>query len=157
MTDVHSEPFREDSVIPLRQRMIQDLQLRGYSDRTVEAYVRSVAQLARFYHASPDTLTEEQLRDYLLHLTTVQKVARGTHTIALCGLKFFYQLTWAASGLSSKWPAPGARRNSPSSSATRRSGGSSIASEHRSTAPASPPSAPAASASWKAPGSRSPM
>ena len=77
----------------LRQRMIQDLQLRGYSDRTVEAYVRSVAQLARFYHAAPDTLTEEQLRDYLLHLTTVQKVARGTHTIALCGLKFFYQHT----------------------------------------------------------------
>ena len=77
----------------LRHRMIQDLQLRGYSERTVEAYVRSVAQLARFYHASPDTLTEEQLRDYLLHLTTVQKVARGTHTIALCGLKFFYQHT----------------------------------------------------------------
>ena len=77
----------------LRHRMIQDLQLRGYSERTVEAYVRSVAQLARFYHASPDTLTEEQLRDYLLHLTTVQKVARGTHTIALCGLKFFYQQT----------------------------------------------------------------
>ena len=32
---------------PLRLRMIQDLQLRGYSDRTVEAYVRAVAQLAR--------------------------------------------------------------------------------------------------------------
>jgi len=86
-------PFSEDSMTPLRQRMIQDLQLQGYSDRTVEAYVRSVAQLARFYHASPETLTEEQLRDYLLHLTTVQKVARGTHTIALCGLKFFYQHT----------------------------------------------------------------
>ena len=86
-------PFSEDTMTPLRERMIQDLQLRGYSDRTVEAYVRSVAQLARFYHASSDTLTEEQLRDYLLHLTTVQKVARGTHTIALCGLKFFYQHT----------------------------------------------------------------
>ena len=35
---------------PLRQRMTQDLQLRGYSDRTVEAYVRAVAQLAQFYH-----------------------------------------------------------------------------------------------------------
>jgi site-specific recombinase XerD len=73
--------------------MIQDLQLRGYSDRTVEAYVRSVAQLAQFYHASPDQLSEEQLRDYLVRLTTVQKVARGTHTIALCGIKFFYKET----------------------------------------------------------------
>ena len=44
----------------LRQRLTQDLQLRGYSDRTVEAYVRAVAQLAKFYHASPDRLCEEQ-------------------------------------------------------------------------------------------------
>ena len=73
---------------PLRQRMIDDLQLRGYSDRTVEAYVRAMVQLARFYHVSPDQLTEEQIRQYLLHLTTVQKVARGTHTIALCGIKW---------------------------------------------------------------------
>ncbi|HEX9704751.1 MAG TPA: site-specific integrase [Gemmatimonadales bacterium] len=80
---------------PLRQRMMQDLQLRGYSDRTVEAYVRSVAQLAKFYCSSPDRITEEQVREYFLHLTNVQKVARGTHTIALCGIKFFYQETLA--------------------------------------------------------------
>ena len=80
---------------PLRQRMMHDLQLRGYSDRTVEAYVRAVAQLAQFYHASPDQLSEEQVRQYLLHLTTVQQVARGTHTIALCGIKFFYKETLA--------------------------------------------------------------
>jgi len=73
--------------------MIEDLQLRGYADRTIEAYVRSVAQLAQFYHAAPDQLTEEQLRAYLLQLTTVQQVARGTQTIALCGIKFFYKET----------------------------------------------------------------
>lgn len=84
---------------PLRQRMIQDLQLRGYSDRTVEAYVRSVAQLAKFYGTSPDRIVEEQVREYLLHLTNVQKVARGTHTIALCGIKFFYERT-----LGRTWP-----------------------------------------------------
>jgi site-specific recombinase XerD len=73
--------------------MIQDLQLRGYADRTVEAYVHAVAQLARFYQTSPDQLSEDQVRQYLLHLSTVQKVARGTHTIALCGIKFFYRQT----------------------------------------------------------------
>jgi site-specific recombinase XerD len=75
--------------------MTEDLELRGYSERTVEAYVRAVVQLARFYGSSPDRLTEEQVRDYLLHLTRVQKVARGTHTIALCGIKFFYEQTLA--------------------------------------------------------------
>ena len=78
---------------PLRHRMIQDLQLRGYADRTIEAYVHAVAQVAKFYHASPDTLTEEQVRAYLLHLATVKKVARSSHTIALCGIRFFYQQT----------------------------------------------------------------
>jgi len=78
---------------PLRQRMIQELQLRGYSERTVQAYLHPVAQLARHYHTAPDQLSEEQVRDYLIHLSTVQKVSRSTHTIALCGIKFFYQHT----------------------------------------------------------------
>ena len=78
---------------PLRHRMTGDLQLRGYSDRTVEAYVRAVAQLAQFYHVAPDQITEEQVRQYLLHLSAVQQVARGTFTIALCGITFFYQQT----------------------------------------------------------------
>lgn len=90
---------------PLRRRMIGDLELRGYSERTVEAYIRAVAQLARFYGRSPDRLTEEQVRDYLLHLTRVQKVARGTHTIALCGIKFFYEKT-----LTRQWSVLGVAR-----------------------------------------------
>jgi site-specific recombinase XerD len=73
--------------------MIQELQLRGYSERTVQAYLHPVAQLARHYHTAPDQLTQEQVRDYLIHLSTVQKVSRSTHTIALCGIKFFYRHT----------------------------------------------------------------
>ena len=78
---------------PLRKRLTEDLQVRGYADRTVEAYVHAVAQLARFYGKSPDLLTEEQVRDYLVYLATIKKVARGTHTIALCGIKFFFEKT----------------------------------------------------------------
>lgn len=78
---------------PLRQRMIQDLQLHGYSERTVEAYVRAVAQLSRFYHTQPDRLSEEQVRKYLLHLSVVQQVARGTFSIALAGIRFFFRET----------------------------------------------------------------
>jgi len=78
---------------PLRRRMMEDLKLRGYADKTVEAYVQAVAQVARFYGRPPDRLSEEEVRQYLLHLTSVKKVARATHTIALCGLKFFYEQT----------------------------------------------------------------
>src|SRR5437762_7968125 len=77
----------------LRQRMIDDLRLRGYAERTVGAYVSAVARLAQHHHSAPDRLSEEQLRAYLLHLTSVRKLARPSLTVALCGIRFFYEQT----------------------------------------------------------------
>jgi len=78
---------------PLRQRLIEDMQLRGFSPRTQEAYVHAVHQLARHFRKSPDVVTDEDLRQYFLHLTQVQHYARATVTIALCGIKFFVEHT----------------------------------------------------------------
>jgi integrase/recombinase XerD len=78
---------------PLRQRMIEDMQLRGFSARTQESYATAVRQLAEHYHTRPDRLTEEDLRRYFLYLANEKKVARATATIALCGIKFFYEHT----------------------------------------------------------------
>jgi site-specific recombinase XerD len=76
---------------PLRQRMIEDMQLRGFSARTQEAYVHAVGQLARHFHRPPDRLTEDELRAYFLFLTNVKHFARASFTIALCGIKFFFE------------------------------------------------------------------
>ena len=46
----------------LRQRLIEDMQVRNYSPRTVEAYVLAVAKLAKHFMKSPDQLTGEELR-----------------------------------------------------------------------------------------------
>ena len=73
--------------------MLEDMQLRGLSARTQEAYSRAVSQLAQHYHRRPDQLGDEELRQYFLYLTKVKKQARPTVTIALCGIKFFYQQT----------------------------------------------------------------
>jgi integrase/recombinase XerD len=78
---------------PLRNRMMQDLQLKGYGERTQQMYVRAVRQLAEHYHKSPDLITEEELRDYFLFTKNVKKWARSTSTIAICGIKFFYENT----------------------------------------------------------------
>jgi integrase/recombinase XerD len=83
----------------LRQRYIEDLQLRGLSPRTQDSYVRVVRQLAEHYGKSPDVLTEEELRQYLLYLKNEKHAARNTCTLALCSLKFFYQQT-----LKRDWP-----------------------------------------------------
>ena len=77
----------------LRKRMIECLQLRGFSERTQEAYVRAVRRLAQHYHKSPDLVTEDELRQYFLYIKNVKKYSRPTTTIALCGIKFFFDGT----------------------------------------------------------------
>ncbi|MBU1750463.1 MAG: phage integrase N-terminal SAM-like domain-containing protein, partial [Chloroflexi bacterium] len=77
----------------LRQRMIDDLQLRGLAANTQDAYVRAVRQLAEYYHKSPDQISEEELRQYLLYLRNDKRVSASTFSVALCGIKFFYQHT----------------------------------------------------------------
>ena len=77
----------------LRQRMIECLQLRGLSKRTQESYVQAVRLLAEHYHKSPDLISEEELRQYFLYLKNVKKYSRSSTTIALCGIKFFFEHT----------------------------------------------------------------
>ena len=60
----------------LRKRMIEFLQLRGLSERTQEAYVRAVRQLALHYKKSPDLISEEELRQYFLYIKNVKKYSR---------------------------------------------------------------------------------
>lgn len=83
----------------LRQRMTEDLQLRGMSERTQEMYVRAVRQLAEHYHRSPAELNDQDLRNYFLYLKNVKNYSRSASTIALCGIKFFYDQT-----LKKQWP-----------------------------------------------------
>ena len=78
---------------PLRQKMIEDMQLRGLADRTQKSYLFAVYQLARHYQKSPDQINEEELRQYFLFLKNDRHASRSTCTINLCGIKFFFQHT----------------------------------------------------------------
>src|SRR6476660_5646224 len=84
---------------PLRQRMIEDMQLRGLAPATQRAYLQAVQSLAQHFATSPDHLTEEQLRQYFLYLHNDKRVSRSTSTIALCALKFLVEHT-----LHRSWP-----------------------------------------------------
>ena len=77
----------------LRKRMHQDLQLAGLSERTQEAYLRAVRQLADHFHTPPDRLSEQQVREYFLHLKNDRKFATASLAIAYSGIKFFYSHT----------------------------------------------------------------
>ena len=77
----------------LRQRMIEDVQLRGLCEKTQDAYLRAVRQLAEHYQRSPDQISEEELRQYFLYLKNTKRASASAFAIALCGIKFFYEHT----------------------------------------------------------------
>jgi site-specific recombinase XerD len=87
--------------------------LRGFSARTQQSYLAGVAHLARHYGKSPDQISEEELRQYFLWMTTEKKYARATVTIALCGIKFFYEKTLGQSFTTLKLARPMPERKLP--------------------------------------------
>ena len=77
---------------PLRQRLLQDMQMRNLSPHTQEAYVRAVARLAAYYNTAPDRLDAEQIRSFLVHLVQ-QRVSFSLFNQIRCALRFFYHIT----------------------------------------------------------------
>jgi integrase/recombinase XerD len=75
---------------PLRQQLITVLTLKKYSPKTHEAYVRAVADLAGYYRRSPERISNEEIKGYLLHLHEQRKLAASTLNVAVSGLRFFY-------------------------------------------------------------------
>ncbi len=92
----------------LSERMIQDMQLHGFSASTQDVYVRAVRQLCQYVHHGPDKVTEDELRGYFLYLTNEKKSSRSTTTVAICGIKFFYEHT-----LRRDWPTLRLARPAP--------------------------------------------
>ena len=98
---------------PLRERMLEDLQLKGYSEGTQKLYVSAVRQLCEHVNKPPGKITEEDLRDYFLYGKNVKKWSRSTSTVALCGIKFFFDQT-----IKRPWPTllfirPGRNKSLP--------------------------------------------
>jgi integrase/recombinase XerD len=59
----------EKPINPLRQRMLDDMNMRRFTPDTQRDYIRAVKKLAAFLGRSPDTATAEDLRAFQLHLT----------------------------------------------------------------------------------------
>lgn len=79
---------------PLRQRFIQDLQLRNRSPKTIAVYVYHLRELARHFHQSPDRLGDDQIPRYLLHLLHDQHVSWSSYNQAVAAFRFFYRVTF---------------------------------------------------------------
>ena len=82
----------------LRQRLIEDMQVRNYSPRTVEAYVAAVAKLARHFQRSPEQLTGEEVRAFQVHLLAA-KASWSQFNQIVAGLRFFFGTTLLRPGM----------------------------------------------------------
>ena len=75
----------------LRQKFIDEMQVRGFSPQTQEVYVNAVSQLARHYQRSPDRISDDELKAYLLYKIRVLRSAAGTVIVTVSALRCFYR------------------------------------------------------------------
>jgi len=84
---------RRPPMTPLRQRMVEDMQLRNFSAQTMRAYLHGVAAFAQHFHTSPEHLGPEHVRTYQLFLVQDKQRAWSTVVQTVCALRFFYTVT----------------------------------------------------------------
>lgn len=80
----------------LRTKFSNYMTVQRFAEHTKRSYIGGVKGIAKFYKQSPDTLTNEQIQGYLLHLLEDRKLAWGTVNAYLCGLICFFRdfLKW---------------------------------------------------------------
>ena len=78
---------------PLRQRMIEDMEIRNLALNTQKTYVEHIARFAGHFHVSPERLGPEEIRTYQVHLTQVKELAPSSIIVAVSALRFLYGIT----------------------------------------------------------------
>src|SRR5712692_4219796 len=79
-------------VSALRERMIEDMRVRGFTEKTRGNYVRNVRAFAAFIGRSPDTATTEDLRRFQLHQRQTGMQPPSINS-AVSALRFFFTVT----------------------------------------------------------------
>ncbi len=97
----------------LRRRMIEDMRLRNLSRHTIDAYVLAVKQFANHFKRSPQQLSGQDVRQYLLHLVQEKRVSWSRYNIARCALQFLYRITLGQNERFEKLPCARTPRRLP--------------------------------------------
>lgn len=74
----------------LRQRMMEELQLRNSSEETIRNYIGSVKRFAAHYRKNPEQMNAEDVRRYLLHLRNERKLSWSSIQGSRAALRFLY-------------------------------------------------------------------
>ena len=77
----------------LRDRMVEDLKLSGYSPATAEVYLHYGKAFAKHFRRSPSEMGEKEIRAFLLHLLEVRRLSHASYRQCYAALKFMYRVT----------------------------------------------------------------
>lgn len=77
----------------LKQRMTEDMRLRGLTKHTQSRYLHAIQTLAQHYHIPPEELSQDQVRAYLLYMLEDKQYAKSTYQTNLYAIKFLYKRT----------------------------------------------------------------
>ena len=97
----------------LRRKMLTDLRIRNYAERTQEAYIARVAEMARDLGRSPDALSGEEVREYLRYLKEERGVSRSWFAQVAGALRFLYRETLNRPEMVPHIPYPRLKRRHP--------------------------------------------
>jgi len=77
----------------LREQMLQDMDLKGFSEKTKKSYIDHVARFATYFKKSPEILGDVEIKQYLHYLLKEKKLSRSYNAQAYSGLRFLYETT----------------------------------------------------------------
>jgi integrase/recombinase XerD len=81
-----------EKMTPLRERMMEDMRIRGMGDEAQKSHIRAIKDFAKFLERSPDTATPDDLRSYQLHMSDTG-VTPSTFNTRIVALRFFFGMT----------------------------------------------------------------
>jgi site-specific recombinase XerD len=88
-------------VSPLRRRMIEDMCVRKFTEKTQHDYIRHIEQFAKFLGRSPETATAEDLRRYQVHQTESGAQPPTVNSSAVA-LRFLFKITLGRADLAAQ-------------------------------------------------------
>jgi site-specific recombinase XerD len=97
----------------LRRKMLTDLRIRNYAERTQEIYIARVAEMALHLGRSPEALNGEEVRDYLRFLKEEREVSRSAFAQVVGALRFLYRETLDRPEMMPRIPYPRQKRRHP--------------------------------------------
>ena len=87
-----------------RVKMREIMEIRGFSQNTIEIYINHVKNLAAYFNKPPHMLTPEHIHKYQVFLVQEKQVCWSTFNQAVCSMRFFLTMWLEMTGLLSTYP-----------------------------------------------------